>query len=309
LRSLGINPASASALLLLCLLWSATPLRSDLLPGSVSPADSASLMNQATILALFAVLALSAALVRKANWPRGHLLLQAILAGAGLFALPAFTIDLARNYIDEATHVALFSLVPVFAVVFEPHLGDSSQAPPQGGSLVAALTAVAGTLLVFPVELPHTVASILAFVSIMMAAAVLAASNCIAVKLAHNPPAVPLAVLAAVSIGTAAIVLAISSVLIESHLWSALHPDPWAITDLLALALLFWLMPRIYALRATTRFLIAPLLANLVALAFLRPGVQARAWLGLTLIALGSAWLLFAHDDERDQTGSPLGIN
>lgn len=78
--------------------------------------------------------------------------------------------------------------------------------------------------------------------------------------------------------------------------------------DLMAFALLFWLMRRMTAVRMTTRFLIAPLVANLIGLAFLRPGVQWRGWLGLLLIALGAGWLLFAPKDEPEETGSPLRI-
>ena len=63
------------------------------------------------------------------------------------------------------------------------------------------------------------------------------------------------------------------------------------------------------AVRMTTRFLIAPLMANLVGLAFLRPGVQGRGWLGLSLIAVGSGWLLLGPEGEPEETGSPLRIN
>jgi uncharacterized membrane protein len=59
----------------------------------------------------------------------------------------------------------------------------------------------------------------------------------------------------------------------------------------------------------TTRYLIAPLIANLLSLAFLRPQVQLRSWLGLLLIALGSGWLLLAPAGEPEQTGSSLGIS
>ena len=60
-------------------------------------------------------------------------------------------------------------------------------------------------------------------------------------------------------------------------------------------------MRRMTAVRMTTRFLIAPLLANLIGLAFLRPGVQLRGWLGLSLIALGSGWLLLAPKMSRSE--------
>jgi drug/metabolite transporter (DMT)-like permease len=109
--------------------------------------------------------------------------------------------------------------------------------------------------------------------------------------------------------GSAAIVLALLGTAFEHRAWSAPMPDAWTTFDLLALALLFWLMRRMTAVRMTTRFLIAPLLANLIGLAFLRPGVQVRGWLGLMLIALGSGWLLLAPKDEPEETGSPLGIS
>ena len=114
---------------------------------------------------------------------------------------------------------------------------------------------------------------------------------------------------AAVAAGSAAVALASWSVAFERLTWSAPRVDAWAGLDLLALALLFWLMRRMTAVRMTTRFLIAPLLANLAGLAFLHPGVQARGWLGLSLIAAGSGWLLLGPEGEPEETGSSLGIN
>ncbi len=307
MRSVRFNAAPAAALLLLCLLWAMASLRSDLLPRSVSETDSSPLLNQAVILALFAVLAAVAAFVQKTRWPQGPALLPLILVGATLFALPSALIEFARGNLDDSTRVALFSLVPVFAVVLDPHLGSASQSPPRA-ALVSALVAVAGTLFVFPVELPHSSGPTFAFCAIIAAVASVAAASCVAVNLARVQSQLPLSCFAAIVAGSAATPLAVAGFLLKPHARPLAHIDVWAIPDLLALALLFWLMRRMSGVRMTTRFLIAPLVANLIALAFLRPGVQARAWLGLLLIALGSAWLLFAPEDEPDKSGSPLGI-
>src|SRR5579863_5293472 len=185
LRPLRINAAPASALFLLCLLWAVASLRSDLLPGSPPQTDSSPLVNQAGILALFATITAATAFVRKVNWPRGRSLLGAALIGVGLLALPALWVELAKGHVDDSTRVLLFSLVPVFAVVLEPHLGSTSQGP-QRGCLAAALVAVAGTVLIFPLDLPRASASAAAFGGGIIAAASVAAANCTAVKIAQS---------------------------------------------------------------------------------------------------------------------------
>jgi drug/metabolite transporter (DMT)-like permease len=308
LRSIGIKAAPVGALLLLCLLWVLVSLRSDLLPGSVSGTNSSPLLNQASVLAFFAIIAAATAFVRRTNWPRGRALLGSVLVGAGLLALPALLIKFAKGNVDDSTRVALFSLVPVLAVVLEPHLGSSLQSPQRGG-LAAALAAVVGTLLIFPVELPRAPAQAVACCGVILAVASVAAANCIAARIAQDQAARSLSGFASIAAGSAAILLAIAGLSIERRTWSLAQIDAWAIPDLLALALLFWLMGRMSAVRMTTRFLIAPLMANLIALALLRPGVQVRGWLGLLLIALGSGWLLFAPEDEPEKTSSILSIH
>jgi len=308
LRSPEINIVPAGALMLLCLLWAVASLRSDLLPGSLPQSDSSPLVNQASILAVFAIVAAATAFLRKANWPRGRSLLGAALIGVGLLALPAFLVELAKGLVDNSTRVALFSLVPVFAVVLEPYLGSASQTPQRGG-LAAALVAVAGTALIFPLDLPRASASAAAFGGVMIAVASVAAANCTAVKIAQSQTTLSLFGFASIAAGSAAILLTIAGLSIEPHAWPVAHINAWAIPDLLALVLLFWLLRRMSAVRMTTRFLIAPLMANLIALTFLRPGVQFRAWLGLLLIALGSGWLLLPPAGEPEQAGSPLSIH
>ena len=312
MAGLKTKAAPVGGLLLLCFLWACASLRSDLLPGSLPVARSAPLASEALSLALFAVIAAVAASTRKAPWPRGRTLGATVLAGLGLFALPSVLIEIANGSIDDASRVALFSLAPVLAVVLEPYLGSASTAQ-QRGALAAALIAVFGTLLVFPLDVPLNVprsgAVAFAFCAILAAVVSVAAANCLLVRLACEQSAASLFSLASVATGTGAIALAVSSAVHEQHTWSAPGLDPWKGLDLLALVLLFWLMRRMTAVRMTTRFLIAPLLANLIGLAFFRPGVQGQGWVGLLLIAAGSGWLLLGPADEPEQTSSSLAIH
>lgn len=307
MRGLKINAAPTAALLLLSFLWASASLRSDLLPNSTPPVDSSPFLTEATLLAVFAIVSAAAALVRKTQWPRGRALVLSALAGIGLFVAPAVLIAVAKGSIDESTRVALFSLVPIFAVVLEPHLGSASSIQQRGG-LAAGLIAVVGTLLVFPLELPQTLPTAFAFAGIVLAVASIAAANCLAVRLVNDSSPPSTFSFAAVAAGSAALILIALSAIAERHAQPALPINPWSAFDLAGLALLFWLMRRMTAVRMTTRFLIAPLLANLIGLAFLRPGVQLRGWLGLSLIALGSGWLLLAPAEEPERTGSPLDI-
>jgi hypothetical protein len=347
LPSLGTKAAPVSALLLLCFLWACAALRFDLFPGSIRVASPSALASEAAPLALFAVIAAIAALVYKASWPRGTTLGATVLAGLGLFAVPSALIEIAKGAIDDATRVALFSLVPVFAVVFDPHLGSGSS-PQQRGGLMASLIAVCGTLLVFPLDVPRSAGAAFACCGIVAAAASVAAANCLSVRLAcglaarsaqqrfpsssirkpllpsgfflkKNPPSSEVKngytncgtalSFAAVAAGSAAVALGVWSAVFERGTWSASRFGPWTTLDLLALVLLFWLMTRMNAVRMTTRFLVAPLLANLIGLWFLRPSVQGRGWFGLMLIAAGSGWLLLGPEEEPEETGSPLHIN
>jgi drug/metabolite transporter (DMT)-like permease len=303
-----VKTAPLLALLLLCLLWACASLRSDLLPGSISTANSSSLMTEAILLGLFAAIAAIAALAYKASWPRGRTLGAMVVAGLGLFAVPSVLIQIASGGMDESTRVALFSLAPVFALVFEPYLGSVSSSR-QRGALMASLLAVAGTLLVFPLDLPRSTGAVAAFCGAIAAVALLAAANCTAVRMASEQPAPSTLSFATVAAGSAAIALVLLGSVFEHHARNPSLPDPWIALDLLALALLFWLMRRMTAVRMTTRFLLAPLLANLIGLAFLRPEVQPRGWLGLSLIAAGAGWLVFGPEDEPEETGSPLRIN
>jgi drug/metabolite transporter (DMT)-like permease len=68
-------------------------------------------------------------------------------------------------------------------------------------------------------------------------------------------------------------------------------------------------MPRMSAIRMTTRFVIAPLMTALFGIALFRPEVGLRDILGFVLIAAGAGWLLFAPDKESDGASLPLNLN
>lgn len=116
------RPGPIAALLLLCFLWSLGSLRSDLLQNlTLHPLPA--MEKQAVPFALLAVTAALFALARRTAWPRGLSVLPPVLVGLGLFVAPAVLVSLAKDWVPELTRVALFSLVPVFAVVLEPYIG------------------------------------------------------------------------------------------------------------------------------------------------------------------------------------------
>ena len=62
-----------------------------------------------------------------------------------LFVAPSVLVHLVLGWVSAFTRVVLFSLVPVFAVVFEPYLGLST-ASQSRGALLAAFVSLVGML-------------------------------------------------------------------------------------------------------------------------------------------------------------------
>jgi drug/metabolite transporter (DMT)-like permease len=297
--------------LLLCLLWAADSLRGDLLPPSAA-STLPILARQALQFALLAVAAAVAAMLCRAEWPRGRRLRQCVLVGVGLFLVPALLIHFSREWISDLSRVALFSLVPVFALVFEPYFASGSDSLSKSG-LIASLAGVAGTLLVFPVDVPGSIAAGASFCVLIGAAACIAAANCGAVSVAADLPGRSLLAMVAIMSGSAAAGFALASELAERPIWSwsglSSEFEWWAAVEWPALLVLFWLMRRMSAVQMTTRFLLAPLIGNIVSLLLLRPTVGLRAGLGLLLIAAGAGWLLFRPESENErQPASSLGL-
>ena len=298
-------------LILLCFLWSLGSLRSDLLRNlTLHPLPP--MEKQAVPFALLAVTAALFALIRRTDWPGGRRLLPPILVGLGLFVAPAVLVSLSRAWVPELMRVALFSLAPVFAIVLEPYIGHVAGTQ-RRGRLPAALAAVVGTLCIFPLEIPRSPAAGVAFGTVILAVACVAAANCQAVRVVIRTPGKPVAPLAAIAGATAAVGLVAASVLMEQPFltWSALAPElVWsAVIELPGLLLLFWLMRRMSAARMTTRFVLAPLITLLIGLVLLRPSLTLRTWLGMLLIGAGVGWLLLAAEVEPEESALPLNLN
>ena len=298
------RPLSTGGLLTLSLIWAWASLRIDLLPGNSTALHFPPLIAQALPLGLFAILAGLIALIGRGGWPTSKELSTAVSVGLGLFVVPAFLTAWSNEWIGPSTKVALFSLTPVFAVVLEPYLGDED-APQLGHAFAAALIAVAGTLLVFSIDIPRSPTSGLAFLGVIVASASVAAANCIGVRVLPSASTGPSLSFAAVATASAATVLGAVGAVVRPQNGTTVPLDAWSALDLVSLILLFWLMTRMSAVRMTARFLIAPLLANLIAIAFLRPAIDARGWAGLALIAIGSGWLLLTRENEPEITARP----
>ena len=288
-----------SGLLALCLIWAAGWVRADLQPGAAAQRSLTPLLAQAALLAALAAASGIAALVRRAGRPTIRLAAEAGLVGIGLFVVPAVLPAFSEGRIDDTTRVALFSLTPLFAVIFEPYLGSAAgDAVEGGGSFLAAMAAIAGTFLVFPVELPRSYGAAFVMVAVVATAASIAVANCAAVRMARQSPS--MLTFTTVTSGSAALVFGILGLGFRPHAASSGLFNALAVLDLLALALLFWLMPRMNAVQMTTRYLIAPLMANLISLALLRPHVDIQSWIGLSLIAAGSVWLLIEPENKGE---------
>ena len=290
---------SLAGFILLCLLLALGAMRSDLFPNSA--ADSVPPMEREAL--PFLLLALAAggfAASRKAKWPRGRQMWTVVAISMGLFVIPALLVALSQAWASAFTRVVLFSLTPVFAVVFEPHISGATLSHSRGG-LLAALVAVSGALCLFPLDFPGSIEATGAFAAVIAAVACLALANCHAVRFASDLQNADVAPSAAIACASAAIGLAAASALTQGLALPRGMTGPenaWlALVTLPGLLLLFWLMRRMSATRMTTRFVLAPWLAVLASITLDRPTLTVRMVLGLVLMAAGAGRLLLAPED------------
>jgi len=296
------GPSPKLGLLLLSVLWAAASLRSDLLLNAATGPLNAT-QTQALLFSLFAVLATSIAWARRRKFPGGRHFWSSFGIGVALFVVPAALIACAQGSISRLDQVAVFSLTPVFAIVLEPHLQGAVPRPPKAG-LAGALAAVAGTLCIFPLDLPGSARAGAALCALFAAAFCIAAANCLAVRLAHKADGRSLVAMAAQASAAPAVCFAAVSLFTPHAPWqrSALAGQLlWIIfIDLPALFLLFWLMPRMTASRMTARFCLAPLFAIVASIAIESASPPARAFFGLLLLAGGAGWLVFAPSEVAE---------
>ena len=298
-----------AGLLLLSLLWAFGMLRSDLLPGLiVSPLPY--LQKQALSFALLTILTSLASALRREGWPCRRLLWDSVLVGLGLFVIPLALTTLAADLVPGLAQAAtLFTLTPVFALVFEPYMSPGTATQSRGG-LIAALASIVGALYVFPVGIPTSLQAAGGLCAMILATACVAAANCKAVATAKEFSEGSTAMPAAIAGATAAILLTAASAVTERPLWKwdALGPELlWSATvELPGLLLLFWLLRRMSATRMTTRYVFAPLLAILAGVGLMRIPLAPRTWLGLLLMAAGAAYLLLAPEGESKLEGLSL---
>jgi drug/metabolite transporter (DMT)-like permease len=289
---------AVAANFLLSLLWALDGIGPDLLPA-LRRSPMPAMERQALTYGLVALLAAAFAGKKRDILPGGRI--AAAWAGIGLllFAAPVMLSAITQNEVSQLERVAIFSLTPVLAAVLEPHLGISSQR--SAGALMAALAAVAGALSIFPLDVPGTPGAVAAVLAIVMAVACAAIGNCLAVRSATSDSNSSWALGAAWASGAAAIAFAVASACTEHAKWNL--PDglqfAWfAVIDVPALMLLFWLLRRMSAVRMTTRYILAPLLTVLAGIALEQPVITLRMVLGTGLMGAGVVWLLFAPDED-----------
>jgi len=265
---------------------------------SLAPAQS-----QAALFSVFAVVAASIAVVRRAEFPHGRRAWACAGIGVGLLVTPAALAACAQGWVSNLDRVAVFSLTPVFAVVLEPYLQDS--VPRQGKSALAdALAAVAGILLIFPLDIPGSFRAGAALCALVAAAFGVAATNCFAVRLARKLAGRSTLPMAALAGAASAICFATAANFTPHATWRwAVLPAQLVellLIDIPALFLLFWLMRRLAASRMAARFLLAPLFAIVAGMALEPTFPPPRGWLGIALLAGGSGWLVFAPAEKPD---------
>lgn len=296
-----------AALLLLCLLWTLDGLGPDLLPAlrrtALPPME-----RQAITYSLFALVAAIHTVLRRARWPDRRNII--VWAGIGLlmFAVPVVLVAATHGRVSQLERVAIFSLVPVVAIVMEPHVGAvQSQS---NGALVASLIAVAGALTIFPLAVPGSPAAFGAVLVVVSACGCAALGNCVAVRLGASTPELSLASVAGVAGAAAAAAFVVVGACTERAQWRIPHNAvqlAWLIfIDLPALLLLFWLLRRMSAVRMTTRYLLAPWFTVLAGIVLEQPAITLRMMFGVALLGAGAGWLLFTPDDEYGE--KPIGI-
>lgn len=261
-------------------------------------------LGQAILFFVFAAMTTSISVVRRLEFPRGHHAWVAASLGVGFFVIPTSAAVFARNSVSASEAVVILCLTPIFAVVLEPYLQDC---PPRKGkaALAGALVAIAGILSLVPLETPSSFRAGAALFVLVMTAFELAATNCIAVRLANIAPKRSTLPMAAQAAAATAICFAVIAAITRGTAWPSgtlkIYLLKSFLVDLPGLFLLFWLMSRLAATRMTARFLLAPMFVVFAGLALEQTLPPLRSLVGIVLLASGSGWLVFAPGESGNE--------
>jgi drug/metabolite transporter (DMT)-like permease len=224
-----------------------------------------------------------------ASW--GRLALAAVL----MIGAPALLMRYAGEYSTDTNAAIVFALMPVEVVLV---WGAVSNAAMGMSALLPALVGAAGVLLILPYELPVSGRAWWALAEVIAA---MVLTGCGAVWLHRLVREA--SVTAAIFVGAAANLVVLS--LCGS--WRGHASWGWSASVWIAIvmqaavvSLTVWLAGAIAPVRFSARFLIVPLLTIVEGAVLLRPGVDARLAIGVTLLLVGIEWL-FANDGRVDE--------
>ena len=219
-------------------------------------------------------------------------------SGIGTIGAPALLLLMGRQRFSSVMAVATQASLPVIVAVVAGALDPEIELQRR---LMPALLALAGTLLVLPVALPHSSQGWIGF-SLYFAAAGLSGIStvfCHRDSVRHSAGAALLIVAGANAIfvgGAAAIWLVATD---QGHLlrgaatMSSLLPIVLVSGDILALAALLRLLP---PLAVASRLVFVPLIAALEAYILLRPTLSLRTAVGSLLMLVGGLACVHAED-------------
>ena len=300
-----INVKPAAAIFLLSFLWACSTLRPELLPApTASPATSLPTLERFFLpFAFLTLIAATRAILRHEPLPRASQVRLPVLVALGIFVVPPLMNTLPGIELDAYTRTVLFTTIPIFSLIFEPYIVPISSPQPRA-ALLAALAALFGALCVFPMQFPNSPATVAGFFVAIFTALSIAIANCFAAR--------PLPIgnrhsFTAIASATSAICCAAMSLGIRHDTWTfpQLSELLWILTvEFPALLILFWLFRYTSAIRSSTRYLLAPLLAILAGAALLRQPLIVRTSSGLALVAAGALYLLFAPQRPSDESSS-----
>ncbi len=232
---------------------------------------------------------------RRLSWAR------LAIAGVGFWGVPVCLTRWAGSGVPSIVMSATFALLPVVVVLVVSSIGTVQEDGEGWRSLVPALAAFGGVLLLLPVGLPESVRGQLMLAVVFISVLLVAVSGVWMHQLIQG---------GALGETIAIICLANAVFLVIGGFVAGDFAGGWngwaemlslsSGVDLIQLILAFWLLREMPPVRFATRYLVIPLLTVIEGYVALRPEVTVRMGVGAVLVAGGAVWILFskATDDE-----------